>query len=99
MDTAAPDVAGVPVARIRPRSSVVVGVWILVAIGVVASLYLARAFFVPLLIGILTSYALRPVVDWLKALHIRVRRAPRWCWPRSSRRRYGPPSRSATMSR
>jgi len=40
---------------------------ILAFIAVVAALYLARAFFVPLLIGILASYALRPVVDWLQA--------------------------------
>ena len=39
-------------------------------IAVVGSLYLARAFFVPLLIGILASYALRPVVDMLKAWRI-----------------------------
>jgi predicted PurR-regulated permease PerM len=39
-------------------------------IALVASLYLARAFVVPLLIGILTSYALRPVVDWLEAHYI-----------------------------
>ena len=41
-------------------------------IAIVAALYLARAFFVPLLIGILASYALRPFVDWLHA-----RRVPR----------------------
>ena len=33
----------------------------------VAALYLARAFFVPLLLGILGSYALAPLVDWLRA--------------------------------
>ncbi len=33
--------------------------------ALVAALYLARAFFVPLLIGILASYALHPLVDWL----------------------------------
>ena len=43
---------------------------ILAAIALVASLYLARAFFIPLLIGILASYALRPVVDWLQARYI-----------------------------
>ena len=47
-----------------------VGVGILVVISVIAALYLARAFFVPLLIGILASYALRPLVDWLKACRI-----------------------------
>ena len=36
-------------------------------IALVAALYLARAFFVPLLIGILASNALSPMVDWLKA--------------------------------
>jgi len=48
----------------------VVGVGILAVIAVVAALYLARAFFVPLLIGILGSYALSPLVDWLQARHI-----------------------------
>ena len=47
-----------------------VAVAILAAIAVVAALYLARAFFVPLLIGILASYSLRPVVEWLVAWHI-----------------------------
>ena len=43
---------------------------LLATIALVAALYLARAFFVPLLIGILGSYTLRPVVDWLEARHI-----------------------------
>jgi predicted PurR-regulated permease PerM len=43
---------------------------ILATIAVVGALYLARAFFVPLLIGILASYALRPIVDVLKAWRI-----------------------------
>ena len=43
-----------------------VAVGVLAVIALVAALYLARAFFVPLLIGILASYALRPVVDWLE---------------------------------
>ncbi|MDO8595255.1 MAG: AI-2E family transporter [Sulfuricaulis sp.] len=45
---------------------------VLAVIALVAALYLARAFFVPLLIGILASYTLSPVVDWLK-----VNRVPR----------------------
>jgi predicted PurR-regulated permease PerM len=49
------------------RSRLTVAVVILTGIALVASLYLARAFFVPLLIGILASYALSPLVDWLKA--------------------------------
>ena len=51
-------------------SRLTVAVGILTVIALVAALYLARAFFVPLLIGILASYALRPVVDWLKARYI-----------------------------
>jgi len=33
-------------------------------------LYLARAFFVPLLIGILASYALHPLVNWLETCRV-----------------------------
>jgi len=47
------------------RMNVAVGV--LAVIALVAALYLARAFVVPLLIGILASYALHPLVDWLEA--------------------------------
>lgn len=43
---------------------------VLAVIALVAALYLARTFFVSLLIGILASYMLRPVVDWMKALHV-----------------------------
>jgi len=46
------------------------GSGIVAVIAVVGALYLARGFFVPLLIGILAAYALRPVVDWLKACRI-----------------------------
>jgi predicted PurR-regulated permease PerM len=52
------------------RSSAALG--LLAVIALVAALYLARAFFVPLLIGILASYTLHPAVDWLHA-----RRVPR----------------------
>jgi predicted PurR-regulated permease PerM len=47
-----------------------VSLGLLAAIALVAALYLARAFFVPLLIGILASYTLSPVVDWLKKCHV-----------------------------
>lgn len=43
---------------------------ILAGIAVVAALYLARAFVMPLLIGLLASYALRPVVDMLVKIRI-----------------------------
>ena len=38
--------------------------------ALVAALYLARGFFVPLLIGILASYALHPLVDRLQAWRV-----------------------------
>ena len=57
------------------RGGLAIGIVAIIAL--VTALYLARAFFVPLLIGILASYALHPVVDLLKARHV-----PRWCWRR-----------------
>ena len=51
----------------RRNTGMSLALGILALIALVAALYLARAFFVPLLIGILGSYALRPVVDWLEA--------------------------------
>src|SRR5436305_11503332 len=58
------------VVHAKRTSPVALGVGILAAICVVAALYLARAFFVPLLIGMLATYALRPIVDGLKACYI-----------------------------
>jgi predicted PurR-regulated permease PerM len=43
---------------------------VLAVLALVAALYLARGFFVPLLIGILASYALHPLVDWLAACRV-----------------------------
>jgi predicted PurR-regulated permease PerM len=43
--------------------------WLALA-ALVAALYLARAFFVPLLIGILASYALHPMVNWLETCRV-----------------------------
>jgi predicted PurR-regulated permease PerM len=45
-------------------------VGLLAVLALVAALYLARAFFVPLLIGILASYALHPMVNWLEACRV-----------------------------
>jgi predicted PurR-regulated permease PerM len=42
----------------------------LAVLALVAALSLARGFFVPLLIGILASYALHPLVDWLAAYRL-----------------------------
>jgi predicted PurR-regulated permease PerM len=47
-----------------------VAVATLAIIALVAALYLARAFFIPLLLGILASYTLSPVVHWLQACRI-----------------------------
>jgi predicted PurR-regulated permease PerM len=61
----------VPVAaRARRYRRMSLALGFMAVIALVASLYLARAFVVPLLIGILASYALRPVVDWLEAHYI-----------------------------
>jgi len=64
-DAAAP--AAVPEVR-DVSTNLAVGV--IAVIAVVAALYLARAFFVPLLIGILASYALHPLVDWLESCRV-----------------------------
>ena len=61
-----------PTVRVSRVSRLTVAVGIMAVIALVAALYLARAFFVPLLIGILASYALSPLVDWLE-----LRRLPR----------------------
>ncbi|MES1982539.1 MAG: AI-2E family transporter [Pseudomonadota bacterium] len=47
-----------------------IALYLLAAIALFSALYLARAFFIPLLIGILGSYTLHPLVDWLKRFHI-----------------------------
>ncbi len=43
---------------------------VVAVLALVAALYLARGFFVPLLIGILASYALHPLVDWLQKCRV-----------------------------
>ena len=68
---ASPPASAAASEEIAVRSSrMMVAVGVLALVGVVAALYLARAFFVPLLLGILASYALRPVVDWLKLCRV-----------------------------
>jgi predicted PurR-regulated permease PerM len=69
-DTAVPAVESVAVVVRRRYTSISLALTVLAVIALVAALYLARAFFVPLLIGILASYALRPLVDWLEAHYI-----------------------------
>ncbi len=67
----APAVDSAPVVvRATRYSRMNVAVGVLAVIALVAALYLARAFFVPLLLGILASYALSPVVEWLKAIRV-----------------------------
>ena len=51
-----------------PRILLAAGMVAIVAL--VTALYFARAFFIPLLIGILASYSLHPLVDWLGTLRI-----------------------------
>ena len=56
--------------RARRYTRMSLALVILAIIAVIATLHFARAFFAPLLIGILVSYALHPVVDWLEILRI-----------------------------
>lgn len=60
------------VQQVRESSRAIkVGVTILATIAVIATLYSAHAFFIPLLIGMLLFYALRPLVEWqVKALRL-----------------------------
>ena len=44
--------------------------WLLVALGLVALLYAARDFFIPLVLGITLTYMLRPAVDALVRLRL-----------------------------
>ncbi len=69
-DTADPAAESAAFSDRRRATGMSVALAVLAAIALVAALYLARAFFVPLLIGILVSYALRPVVDWLEAHYL-----------------------------
>lgn len=68
------EVAVVPVQRGAPSrpgaAGIATALWILAVIAVVSALYLARAFFVPLLFGILVSYTLGPLVDSLERWRI-----------------------------
>ena len=47
-----------------------VGVSVIAIVAAVAALYLARAFVIPLLLGIFASNTLSPLVDWLKAWRV-----------------------------
>ncbi len=69
-DTAVPALESAAFVDRRRDTSMSLALTVLATIALVAALYLARAFFVPLLIGILGSYTLRPVVDWLESHHI-----------------------------
>ena len=69
-DPGAADDAAAVAAPDRRNSRMTLSLGLLAAVAIVASLYLARAFFVPLLIGILASYALHPVVDWFERYRI-----------------------------
>ena len=53
-----------------PAPHIRLAVGVLAILALVAALYLARGFFVPLLIGILASYALHPLVDGLAAWRV-----------------------------
>jgi predicted PurR-regulated permease PerM len=68
--TAAPAADETSTAQAATLVRISIALGILATLGVIAALYFARAFFIPLIIGILASYTLHPLVDWLKALRI-----------------------------
>src|SRR6478736_8345979 len=71
-----PQTRAVPPTEVRPETpdavpfSLVLAVWMIVALGTIALLWAAHAFFIPLLLAITLAYVLRPVVDALVNLHI-----------------------------
>jgi predicted PurR-regulated permease PerM len=70
LEAASPLVVEKTTRNTAPENKNDTALWILAFIAVIASLYLARAFVVPLLFGILVSYTLRPVVDWLERYRV-----------------------------
>ncbi len=60
----------IPPAAPHHTSRAFIALAILTFIAVVAALYFARGFFVPLMIGILFTYALSPLNDWLAQCRI-----------------------------
>jgi len=56
--------------QINPSLRINFSICTLAIIAIVAAMYFAQAFFLPLLIGILVSYSLSPVVDFLNRCHI-----------------------------
>lgn len=50
--------------------SLIVAVWLIVALGMVALLWAARPFFVPLLLGLTLAYVLRPAVEVMVSARI-----------------------------
>lgn len=64
-----PDVPEPP-KLLRHASCISIALIIIAAIAVVATLYAGRTFFIPLLIGIFISYALRPMVNGLQKWRI-----------------------------
>ncbi len=59
-----------PSARVPGHLTMQLLVGTLAILALAAALYLARGFVVPLLIGILASYTLHPLVDWLQRCRI-----------------------------
>ena len=63
------DVRGPATTLYQPQGGVR-ALWILALVALIAALHLARAFFVPLLFGILVSYTLAPIVDWFERYRV-----------------------------
>jgi predicted PurR-regulated permease PerM len=54
-----------------------VALGVLIVLAVLAVLRWASGFFIPLMVGLVFSYALSPVVDWLQRARIPRASAPR----------------------
>jgi predicted PurR-regulated permease PerM len=60
----------VAVPEANPLHALTWAVWLVVGLGTIALLYAARDFFIPLLVGFVLAYALRPAVELLAALRL-----------------------------
>ena len=69
LETATPDAAQQPTVRM-PVDVHSLRLALLTVLAVIFALYWARAFFIPLMFGVMISYALSPLVNWMQKWRI-----------------------------
>ena len=69
LETATPDAAQLPTARM-PVDVHSLSLALLTVLAVIFALYWARPFFIPLMFGVMISYALSPLVNWMQKWRI-----------------------------